>query len=78
MSYNEWMNNDMFPRIIFCLSFTHSAIPQEFTYREVYHDFQPSYDIFRRSSAKDGLDRRFCGPPAYTANSASTQSQQPV
>ena len=41
----------------------HSADPRGIAYRE----FQPSYDIFRRSGAKGCLHHRFCAPPAYTA-----------
>ena len=47
-----------------------SPIPyltHEGLHREVYQEFQPSYDIFRRSSAKGCSDHRFRAPPAYTA-----------
>ena len=45
--------------------------------REVCLEFQPSFDIVRRSDAEGCLDHRYHAPPAYTAliaNSASTQS----
>ena len=34
------------------------------SHREVYQEFQPSYNIVRRSSAKGCLDHRFRAPPA--------------
>ena len=43
--------------------------PLGVTSREVYREFQPSDDIFRRSGAKGFSDQRF---------RASTQSRQPV
>ena len=51
------------------------------SHREVYHqEFQPSYDIFRRFSAKGCSDHRFRArnPSLHCpiANSASTQRQQ--
>ena len=47
--------------------FFYPADPQVITYREVYQEFQPSCDIFRRSGAKGCLDHRFRAPPAFTA-----------
>ena len=57
------------------------AYSQGRSHREVYREFQPSYDIFRRYGAKGCSDHRFRAPPnlhCAAANSASTQSQQPV
>ena len=58
----------------------HPADPRGITDREVYQEFQPSYDILRRWC--QGLFRSQvpCTPSLHCpiANSASTQSQQPV
>ena len=58
--------------------FFHSADPQGITSRE----FQPSHDIFRRPGAKGCLDHRYRArtPSLHCpiANSASTQTKQPV
>ena len=54
-------------------------LTHEGSHREVYQEFQSSYDIFHRSGAKGCSDHRFHVPPAYTAQMlTSTQSQQPV
>ena len=50
---------------VFCFI---QLLTHEGSHREVYRDFQPSYDIFRRSGAKGCSDHRFRAPPAgYTA-----------
>ena len=63
----------------FIFFFFHPADPRG-SHREVYQEFQPSYDIFRRWC--QGLFRPQvpCTPSLHCpiANSASTQSQQPV
>ena len=64
------------------LFFFHSVDPRGITDREVYQEFQPSYDIFHRSRAKGCSDHRFraCTPSLHCpiAYSVSTQSQQSV
>ena len=59
-----------------------AADPRGITSREVYQKFQSSYDIFRGSGAKCCSDHRFRArtPSLHCpiANSASTQSQQPM
>ena len=57
----------------FCIPLTHEG-----SHREVYKEFQPSYDIFRRSGAKDCSDHRLHWLHCPIANSTLTQSQQPV
>ena len=50
------------------ISLFHPVDPRGITSREVYHDFQPGYDIFHRSGATGCSDHTFCAPqPAYTA-----------
>ena len=39
----------------------------EGSHREVYQEFQPSYDIFHRSGANGCSDHRFRAPLSYTA-----------
>ena len=60
--------------------FFSNLLTHEGSHREVYQDFQPGYDIFRRWC--QGLIRPQvpCTPSLHclNANSASTQSQQPV
>ena len=65
--------------VLFCfILLTHKR-----SLKKVYRKFQPRYDIVRRSGAKGCSDHRFHAhnPSLYCqpiANSASTQSQQPV
>ena len=47
--------------------FSFILLIHEGSHREVYQEFQPSYDIFLRSGAKGCSDHRFRAPPAYTA-----------
>ena len=60
--------------------FSFILLIHEGSHREVYQELQPSYDIFRRW--RQGLFRPqvLCTPILHCpiANSASTQSQQPV
>ena len=42
----------------------HPADPRGITSGEVYQEFQPIYDIFRRPGAKGCSDHRFRAPPA--------------
>ena len=62
------------------VSLFHPVDPEGITSREVYQEFQPSYDIFRRSGAKDCLDHRFqvCTPSVHCpiANSVYRYSQR--
>ena len=51
----------------FCWLFSFILLTLEGSQREVYQEFQHSYDIFRRSGAKGCSEQRFCAPPAYTA-----------
>ena len=37
---------------MFCILFVSILLTHEGSHREVYQDFQPSYDIFRMSGAK--------------------------
>ena len=64
-----------------CYIFCFILLTHKGSHGEVYREFQPSYDIFRRSGVKGCLDHSgFCAPAAYTAiaNSVSTKSKQPV
>ena len=47
---------------LFVILLTHEG-----SHRQVYQEFNPGYDIFRRSSVKGCSDDRFRAPPAYTA-----------
>ena len=55
-------------------------LTHEGSHREVYQDFQPSYDIFRRCCKGLFRPQIPCTPNLHCpiANSASTQNQQPV
>ena len=44
-----------------------NVLTHEGSHREIYRDFQPSYDIFRRSGSKRYLNHRLRAPLAYTA-----------
>ena len=52
-----------------CVFFSHFFVllTHEGSQREVYQEFQPSYDIVRRFDAKGCSDHRFRAPLAYTA-----------
>ena len=52
--------------LVICLFFF-ILLTHEGLHREVYQEFQPSYDIFHRSGAKGCSDHMFCALPAYTA-----------
>ena len=57
--------------------FFHPADSRGITSREAYQEFQPSYDIFRRSGVKGCSDHRFCvrAPSQPTLRvSSSTQA----
>ena len=58
------------------LRFFYPADPGRITSREVYQEFQPSDDIFRRSGAKGCSDHRFRAPTACTATEFCSMSQE--
>ena len=68
----------IFPNFWTCKLF-HPSDPRG-SQREVYQEFQPSYDIFRRWCPGLFRPQVPCTPSLHCpiANSASTQSQQPV
>ena len=47
--------------------FSFILLIHEGSHRQVYQEFEPIYDIFRRSGAKGCSDHRFRTPPVYTA-----------
>ena len=55
------MHASITPKMLyFChISLFYPADPRGITYREVYQEFQPSDDLFHRSSAKGCSDHRF-------------------
>ena len=62
-------------------SFCFILLTHEGSHREVYQEFQPSYDIFHRWCQGMFRPQVPCTPSPHCqpiANSASTQSQQPV
>ena len=61
-------------------TFCFLLLTHEGSHREVYQEFQPSYDFFRRWCQGLFRPRVLCTPSLHCpiANSASTQRQQPV
>ena len=59
-----WPDSSFEPPFFF---FSFLLLIHEGSHREVYLEFQTSYDIFLRSGAKSCSDHRFRAPPAYTA-----------
>ena len=53
-------------QLLYFILFCFNLLTQEGSDREVYQEFQHSYDIVRRSGAKGCSDHRFRAPPAYT------------